>query len=186
MIPDNTVDRYYYIFDSREQRALVMDRMTGREYAWEEAPQASLMEHVQQRKSEAPLRDFACWCAQQTDVAAAPLHTTTGQLWAAVRPNSAPASRARVRSSAMEAAVVAAAVGLPQHQKAAAQLLLVHACTHPDARQAALDAAHMHERWAEFAAEAAPKTAVQTIRQRHIDWLLDTLGGSERGRSHIL
>jgi hypothetical protein len=51
----------------------------------------------------------------------------------------------------------------------------VHACTHPSDRQAAIDAAHMSERWAEFTADAEAPQAVQALRQRQIDWLLDVL-----------
>ncbi|MFP4227622.1 MAG: hypothetical protein ACLFTE_02210 [Salinivenus sp.] len=176
MIPDDTVDRYYYIFDGREQRALVMDRMTGREYAWDDAPQAPLIDHVQTHRSSAVLRAFARWCARQTDVAAVPLHTTAGRLWAAVRRTEDANDLRRIRTDAVDAAVVAAAVGLPRRRPEAARLLAVHACTHPTPRRAALDAAHMHERWTEF--EAGTSAAVQATRQQQVDWLLDALGTS--------
>ena len=174
MIPNDTVDRYYYIFDSREQRALVMDRTTGQEYAWDEAPQGALVAHVLRQRSETMVRRFAHWCARQTGAASAPLHTTTGQLWAAVHPTTDTHTLERVRADAVDAAVLAAAVGVPHRRRDAAQLLAVHACTHPTARCAALDAAHMHERWVEFGPEAAD-TAVQGARQRQINWLLDAL-----------
>ncbi len=175
MIPDDTVDRYYYIFDSRQQRALVMDRTTGQEYAWDEAPQASLIDHLRRQRSETVVRRFAHWCARQTGPGAAPLHTTTGRLWTAIQPTTDADTLERVRADAVDAAVLASAVGLPHRRRDAARLLAVHACTHLKARQAALDAAHMHERWVEFGPEAA-ETAVQGARQRQVNWLLDALG----------
>jgi len=175
MIPDDTVDRYYYIFDSREQRALVMDRTTGQEYAWDEAPQAPLIEHLQRQRSDLVVRRFAHWCARQTGAASAPLHTTTGQLWTAVHPTTDTDTLERVRADAVDDAVLAAAVGLPHRRRDAARLLTLHACTHPTARRAALDAAHMYERWVEFGPEATG-TAVQAARQRQVNWLLDALG----------
>lgn len=47
MISDARVDRYYYIFDGRDQRALVLDRATGEERAPETNPRTSLIDHVQ-------------------------------------------------------------------------------------------------------------------------------------------
>jgi len=175
MIPDNTVDRYYYIFDAQACRTLVMDRMTGDEYAWDETSRAQLLDYAQHRCSTAVRRHFARWCVRQTEVDTAPLHTMTGRLWAAVRRGSHSTTRARVRTEAMDDAAVAAALGLPQGRSDAAQLLAVHACTHPDPRRAALDAAHMSERWAEFEADPDAATGVERVRQRHVDWLLDAI-----------
>lgn len=175
MIPDHTVDRYYYIFDSRQGRALVMDRMTGEEYARAESPRAQLIDHVWRRRSASAPRAFAQWCARQTGVERAPLYTVPGRLWAAVRRESDPANVSRVRADTTDAAVLATAVGLPRERADAAQLLVARACTHASAPQAALDAAHMHERWVEFTAEATPENAVRGVRRRHVDWLLDAL-----------
>jgi hypothetical protein len=101
-----------------------------------------------------------------------------GRLWAAAL-DDAPAAWRRVRGEATGAVVEASALGLSRRRAAAARLLTVHACTHPEERQAAIDAAHMSERWAEFAAETEAREAVTTMRQRHIDWLLDVLGADE-------
>lgn len=203
MISDTLVDRYYYIFDSREHRALVMDRMTGDEFDWDDDVRASLASHVA-RQVEASggevdglLRRFACWCAQQTRADASDPDTATGRLWAVacgVGQGESDASTleprpvASVRQSTLDAAVVASAVGLPRADPDAARLLTVHACTHPDALRAALDAAHMSERWAEFCAtpsphdapaavltSVAPETAARRMRQRQVDWFLDRL-----------
>jgi hypothetical protein len=175
MISDATVDRYYYIFDSREHRALVLDRTTGEEVAWRSVPRVQLIEHVQARRSAAVLRRFARWCARRTGVADEPGAAPAAQLWAAAQTDDeAPWTEARTEWT--DAVVRAAALGLPRRHPGAARLLTVHACTHPSARQAAIDAAHMSERWAEFATEEAPEAAVRALRQRHIDWLLDALG----------
>jgi hypothetical protein len=175
MISDETVDRYYYIFDSRERRTLVVDRWTGEEVAWDSAPRIQLIDHVAEVHAEGILRRFARWCARQTGVEAVPSDRTTGRLWrAAQSPDEA--DWATVRADTTDAVVEAVALGLPRRQSEAARLLGTHACTHPEARQAAIDAAHMGERWAEFEAPAAPEAAVRRHRQRQVDWLLDVLG----------
>jgi hypothetical protein len=176
MISDATVDRYYYIFDSREHRALVLDRTTGEEVAWRSVPRVQLIEHVGAEWSGSVLRRFARGCARHTGVEAASARTPTGRLWAAARRDEeAPWTEAR--RAATDAVVRAAALGLSRRRPEAARLLAAHACTHPSARQAAIDAAHMSERWAEFEAPDDPEAAVRALRQRHIDWLLDVLGG---------
>jgi hypothetical protein len=177
MTSDATVDRYYYIFDSRAHRALVMDRRTGEEVAWTSAPRVQLIEYVAEERSPSTLRRFARWCARRATAPAAPADTPTGRLWAAARDDEAAWTQAR--RDATDAVVRAAALDLPRQQAGAARLLTVHACTHPSARQAAIDAAHMSERWAEFEAESDPEQAVQALRQRHVDWLLDELGGRD-------
>lgn len=177
MIADTTVDRYYYIFDSRTHRPLVMDRATGEEYALGGAPRAQLIEHVKRRHSSDLLRRFARWCASQTEAEAVPLHTAAGRLWSAAQHEKASVwKHARRRTS--DAVVLAAALGLSRGQPEAARLLAIQACTHPDAELAALDAAHMSERWAEFCTESNAAAAARSMRQRHVDWLLDALHSS--------
>lgn len=174
MISDATVDRYYYVFDSRTHRALVMDRATGEEYARESAPRAQLIGHIHRRHSPDVLRHFARWCAAQANAEVAPIHTPAGRLWSVVQREDVSAWK-RVRRGTTDAVVLAAALGLPRGQPAAARLLAIQACTHPEADVAALDAAHMSERWAEFCAESDTVRAARHMRQRHINWLLDVL-----------
>ncbi|MFB6248717.1 MAG: hypothetical protein ABEL97_09125 [Salinibacter sp.] len=180
MISDATVDRYYYIFDSREHRALVLDRTTGEEMDWRTVPRVQLIDHVRETRSDAVLRRFARWCARRTGVEAASARTPTGRLWAAAqRDEEAPWTAARAEET--DAVVRAAALGLSRRRPEAARLLAAHACTHPSARQAAIDAAHMSERGAEFEAPEEPEATVRALRQRHIDWLLDVIGADEQG-----
>lgn len=174
MISDATVERYYYIYDSRTHRALVMDRATGEEYAWDTAPRAQLIAHVEDRGSSKALRRFARWCALQTNAEAVPLHTAAGRLWSAGQHDDLSAWK-RARRRTTDAVVLAAALGLPREQPEAARLLAIQACTHPEAERAALDAAHMSERWAEFCAEHDAGAAARAMRQRHVDWLLEVL-----------
>jgi hypothetical protein len=227
MIPDTTVDRYYYIFDSRERRAVVMDRTTGDEFAWADDPRAQLVRHVDARQASAA-RAFAGWCARLVGAPEAAAHTPTGRLWAALqrrredRPaggepaggepaGGEPADGGRaagaagfetVREATSDAAVIACAVGLSRREARAARLLTVQAVTHRDPIRAAIDAAHMSERWAEFRAgeqgaaptagppadavdEPArkPEEAARAMRRRHVNRLLDALGyeGQPRG-----
>ena len=174
MMSDATVDRYYYIFDSREHRALVMDRRTGEEVAWTDAPRVQLIGYVAEEQSGGVRRRFARWCARQTGAGSAPANSATGRLWAAAQGADEEAWRG-ARREETDAVVEAAALDLPRRRDAAAQLLTVHACTHPSGEQAAVDAAHMSERWAEFAADGEPEAAARRMRQRQIDWLLDLL-----------
>ena len=174
MTSDVTVDRFYYIFDSREHRALVLDRATGEEVDWHSVPRVQLIDYVAETTSSSMLRQFARWCARQTNPASAPEQSTLVRLWTAAQTEDE-AAWSSVRAKTTDAVVRAAALGLPQRQAKAARLLAVHACTHPDARRAAIDAAHMSERWAEFAGENPPEAAVRALRQRHVDWLLDVL-----------
>ncbi len=174
MISDATVARYYYIFDSRERRPLVMDRQTGAEVDWAAAPRVQLVDYVAEEGAEAVLRRFARWCARQTGADAMPADTPTGRLWAAG--GDGEAAWPQVRADTVDAVVEAVVLKLSRRQAGAARLLAAHACTHPDSRQAAIDAAHMSERWAEFNAEADAEGSVRALRQRQIDWLLDELG----------
>jgi len=173
MMSDTTVDRYYYIFDSRAHRALVMDRRTGEEVAWTAAPRVQLIEYVAGEHGTTILRRFARWCARQTG-ASGVTDTPAGRLWAAAREEDRDAWQ-RVRTDETDAVVEASALGLSRRQAGAARLLTVHACTHPDDHQAAIDAAHMSERWAEFVADGDARQAVAAMRQRQVDWLLDVL-----------
>ena len=173
MISDATVDRFYYIFDGRQQRAVVLDRTTGEEMAWPSVPRVQLIEYVAEQQSPDRLRQFARWCAQQTGIGTVSESSTAGTLWKAAKAGSAAWDEAR--ANAGHAVVRAAALGLSQGDPSAAQLLVVHACTHPEPTRAAIDAAHMSERWAEFSADTDPEHAVRRMRQRHVDWLLDAL-----------
>ena len=174
MVSDATVDRFYYIFDSRAHRALVLDRTTGEEVAWRSVPRVQLIEYVGKERSTAVLRAFARWCARQVGVEEVSASSPAARLWTAAQQD-APAAWKQGREETTDAVVRAAALGLSQGRSAAARLLVVHACTHSDAPQAAIDAAHMTERWVEFEAERPAESAVRAVRRRHIDWLLDAL-----------
>lgn len=174
MMSDATVDRFYYIFDSREQRALVLDRATGEEMAWGAVPRGQLIEYVGAERSPSVLRQFARWCARETGIEAAPSGGPAAQLWTVAQSEDAAAWHT-MRRKVTDAVVRAAALGLSRGHSAAARLLVVHACTHSDAGWAAVDAAHMSERWVEFEAEEDPEAAVRALRRRHVNWLLDVL-----------
>jgi len=174
MVSDARVDRYYYIFDSREHRALVLDRATGQKRGHDLDARAQLIDHVRDRRSSAVLRRFARWCAQQVDAEACPSHTAAGRLWAAAQRDD-PSAWQRVRRETSDSVMLAVALGLPRGRPEAARLLTLQACTHADTEQAALDAAHMSERWAEFSAPSDPEAAAKGMRTCHVDWLLDTL-----------
>lgn len=174
MIADVSVDRYYYIYDSRERRALVLDRVTGSECTTDHGPRARLISHVKDHRSPALVRRFARWCARSVGAEEMPLHTVAGRLWAAGRRDDESAWQ-RVRRDTNHAAMLAMTLGLSRGRADAAQLLVLQACTHPDPQQAALDAAHMSERWAEFMAESEPESAARSMRTKHVDWLLDAL-----------
>ena len=174
MISDARVDRYYYIYDSRERRALVLDRATGEERSPDADPRAQLIGHVRTERSPAVLREFARWCAREVDADACSSHTAAGRLWAAAQRNDR-SIWPRVRRETADTVMLAVALGLSRGRPDAARLLVVHACTHPDAQYAALDAAHMSERWAEFSADSDPAAAARAMRGRHVDWLLDRL-----------
>lgn len=173
MVSDATVNRYYYIFDSRSHRTLVLDRATGKEVQWAGVPRIQLVEHVGAEYGPSMLRRFAEWCARLTDIDDVSTDRPAGKLWRAVQTETATGKR--LRRNATEHVVRAAALGLPRRRIEAAQLLLVHACLNPDPRHAAIDAAHMSERWGEFSSPTNPEKAVRAMRQRHVDWLLDTL-----------
>jgi len=177
MTSDARVHRYYYIFDSRERRALVLDRATGKAQTPDTDSRAALIEHVQAHGDGASLRAFAQWCARQVGAAAAPSHTAAGRLWAAARRDD-PNAWKRVRRETSDSVMLAVALGLSQCKPEAARLLTLQACTHPDVEQAALDAAHMSERWAEFSAVDDPAAAARAMRSRHVDWLLDRVSAA--------
>lgn len=227
-LSDASVQRYYYIYDSRQRRAIVMDRTTGDEFDWSRDERAPLLDYVAQNADEARtpgtwekaspgdvlLRRFALWCARQVgaDPEAPSMNVRPGdaprqphaaesaaqddtgdldrrakelraarRLYAAAQTftgKEGPAPDA-VRETTGDEAVIASAVGLSRRHPGAARLLAAQACTCPDPRQAALDAAHMAERFAEFAAhladDANPEAAALAMRRRQIDWLLDRL-----------
>ena len=174
MISDARVDRYYYIFDGREHRALVLDRATGEEQRPETDPRTSLIDHVRAERSPALQRRFARCCARQVNPHMAPSHTAAGRLWAAAQRDDTSVWQ-RVRRETADTVMLAVALGLSRGQPDAARLLVLHACTHPEAQHAALDAAHMSERWAEFSAESNPAAAARAMRTKHVNWLLDRL-----------
>lgn len=173
MLADATVNRYYYIFDSRSHRTLILDRTTGEEVHWSTMPRIQLLEHVRAVQGPSMLRQFAKWCARLTGIDDMSTDRPVGKLWWAVQTETA--SWQRARRNATEDVVRAAALGLPRRRMEAARLLLVHACLHPEPRYAAIGAAHMSERWTEFNTATTPEQAVREVRQRHVDWLLDTL-----------
>lgn len=174
-----TVEGYYYIFDARAQRAVVVDRRTGKEVVWAAEPRIQLVEYADRRASVAVLRRFAKRCAVEAEISTVSPHTAAGRLWSALQRDPDPEAWTGLRKELIDVLVSATTLGVPRRQAQAAQLLVVHACTHPDPRQAAIDAAHMSERWAEFTSHGTdPETAVRHMRQRQIDWLLDVLGPS--------
>ncbi|WP_263787475.1 hypothetical protein [Salinibacter grassmerensis] len=169
---DTKAEQYYYIFDSRTHRPLVLDRATGEHYASGSDPRRPLIDHVAAQREAGVLRQFARWCAQQVDPNGVSAHTAAGRLWAAAQ-RDAPEAWQRVRHETADAAMLAMSLGLPQREPRAARLLTLQACTHPEAQQAARDAAHMSERWAEFSAPSASTEEAQAMRARHVNWLLD-------------
>ena len=80
MISDATVDRYYYIFDSRARRTLVLDRTTGDEVAWRSVPRVQLVDYVRTQRGDAALLAFARWCGRRIGVEEVPAHTPTATL----------------------------------------------------------------------------------------------------------
>jgi len=171
---DARLGRYYYIYDSRERRALVLNRATGEAEANGTGARTRLIDHVRSQCTSAVLRRFARWCARQVEADACPSHTAAGRLWAAAQRDDRSIWR-RVRRETADTVMLAVALGLSRGRPDAARLLVLHACTDPDAQQAALDAAHMSERWAEFSAESDPPAAARAMQARHVDWLLDEL-----------
>ncbi len=169
---DAKADQYYYIFDSRTHRPLVLDRATGEHYASGSDPRGPLIEHVSVRRGSEVLRRFARWCARQVSPNTVSAHTAAGRLWTAAQ-RDAPDAWERVRDKTADAALLAMSLGLPQREPRAARLLTIQACTHPEAQQAARDAAHMSERWAEFSTPSASAEEAQAMRERHVNWLLD-------------
>lgn len=174
MVSDARVDRYYYIFDSRTCRPLVLDRATGAHGSPAADRRAPLIDHVSAQQRPTVLRTFARWCAKEVGADAAPSHSPAGRLWAAAQ-RDVPEAWRRVRRETADTVMLAVSLGLSRHEPEAARLLTLQACTHPEAMQAAHDAAHMCERWAEFSAETDPTAAALTMRARHVNWLLDQM-----------
>lgn len=223
-IPDDTVQRYYYVYDSRAGRPLVQDRLTEAPYVWDDDPRAPVLRYVassdpnQEDAAETNAdtidRRFALWCA----------HQVTDALRSEAERGDTPSSmstitgeRARVaeglvetlgskqsefvRGAAENAVIHASTIGLSEMDPSAAALLTAFGATHADPRTAALDAAHMSERYAEFAAyhrhngadtplpaavrqrydrlpgargdTPVPDAAARLMREAHIDWLLE-------------
>jgi hypothetical protein len=187
-VADTRVERYYYIFDSRRQRAVVVDRTTGAEYDWEGEARVQLIRHVGAVSGPDALVRFAVWCSMQTG--AGGRGATGSEDSAPEEPADRLAEAARqradegtasgedgatLRDETNDAVVMASTVGLPRQQPEAARLLTAQAALIDDPVEAAVNAAHMSERWAEFSAENAPQSAARAMRERHIDWLLDRL-----------
>lgn len=184
MISDATVQRYYYIYDSRELRTLVMDRVTGEEFSWTDDVRTPLLKYVADQdpssgEPDGSLRQFALWCAREAGAdpsaddesagASAPANIQAyarSRLLAAaatwIEANGDPPEA--VRRETADDVVRAATVGLAEMDPRAASILTAQACTHPDAWRAALDAAHMSERFAEFEAAARPDTLQSSVR----------------------
>lgn len=220
-LADDTVQRYYYIYDSRESRTLVMDRTTGEEFLWENDARTPLLEYVAATCSDDALRAFAVWCARRVmptdgedDSSAVPdldgeaetndrparrLLRVAEQMAGASTADPSDAGEApdpeQVRADTVNDVVRAATIGLSRMDPTAARLLTAQSATHPNARRAALDAAHMAERYAEFVAfrrretltaaslaptgldaeTLEPDAAARRMRQQQIDRLLDQL-----------
>lgn len=226
-ISDDTVQRYYYIYDSRAGRPLVQDRLTQAPYVWDDDPRAPVLQYAASRESEETGKDpavhqqgnlshrFALWCARQVtgtvrveqteNTESVLVAETTDDLVRAVEDLiTSPGSEKvpSIRSAAETAVIHASTIGLSEMDPAAAALLTAFGATHPDPRTAALDAAHMGERYAEFVAyhrhngadtplppavrerherrpgrreeeTPVPDAAARLMREAHIDWLLD-------------
>lgn len=179
------VSDYYYIFDGRSGRPVIVDRDSGapaRRTAPDVQPDCMpVARHVLQRFGAGTLRTFACWCAQHTWPAASP-PDACAVLWNAARRVAcgnapAPETLTAARSHSNDDAVMAAAVGMPHRRPRAAQLLAARACTEPDVLHAAHDAMHMSMRWAEFTHETddAADAAIRTMHATHLNALLDAL-----------
>ena len=175
------VSDYYYIFDGRSGRPLIVDRSSGQLTC--EAPSPAqpavlpVARHLLHHQGPSVVRAFACWCAQQTwhqtDLPAVcqPLWTAARAVAAGEKPLE---SLHCLRERSDEDAVLAAAVGMPRRRPQAAQLLAARSCAEPDALAAAHDAMHMSARWAEFTHDA-PDTALRDMHERHLNGLLDAL-----------
>lgn len=223
VISDDTVQRYYYIYDSRAGRPLVQDRLTQAPYVWDDDPRAPVLryaasltsgEATKSREEDAVARRFALWCARQVtgavrsqaepgDPSASVFRMTDELVQAADVLVGTPESKEAesVRGSAENAVIHASTIGLSEMDPAAAALLTAFGATHPDPRTAALESAHMSERYAEFVAyhrhngadtplpdavrqrhdrlpgarddTPVPDAAARLMREAHIDWLLD-------------
>lgn len=216
-ISDDTVQRYYYIYDSRAGRPLVQDRLTQAPYVWDDDPRAPVLRYAAASGEELRKtveRRFALWCArqvteafrsetQQDEPSLAADNMTDKLIQAAEDLVESPESThaQSVRSAAENDVIHASTIGLSEMDPAAAALLTAFGATHPDPRTAALEAAHMSERYAEFVAyhrhngadlplpsvvrqrtdrrtgshddTPVPDAAARLMREAHIDWLLD-------------
>jgi len=173
----------YYIFDGRSGRPVIVDRSSGvraREASSNASPDCMpVAEHVLHQHGEAVIRALAGWCAQRIWAPNSPPEPCQ-LLWNTARDVAAGASPQelrKARSTSDEAAVLAAAVGMPRRRPPAAQLLAARSCTEPDVLAAAHDAMHMSARWAEFAHDA-PDAAIRAMHERHLNALLDLLNGA--------
>lgn len=182
-VADTRVERYYYIFDSRQQRAVVVDRTTGAEYDWEGEARVQLIRHAAAVAGPATIVRFAAWCSAQTGAGSRGAGGGEGpadRLAEAARKRAdggaAVSERAAaVRDETNDDVLLASTVGLPRQEPEAARLLTAQAALIDDPVEAAINAAHMSERWAEFSAEDSPESAARAMRERQIDWLLDRL-----------
>jgi hypothetical protein len=223
-ISDDTVQRYYYVYDSRAGRPLVQDRLTQAPYVWDDDPRAPVLRYAassepgaEKRGGERPRgvdRRFALWCARQvTDALRSQAEqgdtpsstsTVTDELIRAAEAlvETPESKRAKsVRGTAENAVIHASTIGLSEMDPSAAALLTAFGATHSDPRTAALEAAHMSERYAEFVAyhrhngtdtplpaavrqrydrlpgargdTPVPDAAARLMREAHIDWLLE-------------
>lgn len=229
-ISDDTVQRYYYIYDSRAGRPLVQDRLTQAPYVWDDDPRAPVLQYAASSEpeeiGEEPAahqqgrlsRRFALWCTRQVTDAVrsegrengerSSVSATTDELVRAVEDLITSPRNERILSiqDAAETAVIhASTVGLSEMDPAAAALLTAFGATHRDPQTAALEAAHMGERYAEFVAyhrhngadtplppavrercdrrpgpreeTPVPDAAARLMREAHIDWLLEESAG---------
>lgn len=187
------IDNLIYIYDSNQQKIIMIDSETGEEIKEKDDKVTSILKYLHNEGKSKELRKFAVWCAHQTNEKIKPIQNKILEMAEkAIETDIKKEKLEELYEETEGTAVAADTVGLRQGSKSAPAYLAVRECINPDALDGAIQSARFHRLWVDMnekkeksdkdkkglreVAVDADENSVKKAEQEQVDYLLDLIG----------
>lgn len=181
---------HIYIFDTDEQKIIVIDGETGNRVKEEDDQVTSLLKYLAGQNKPILLRKFTVWCTQQINDTLKPIQKKILDLAEkAIEEEAGEQALRQLYQETEGTAIAADTTGLLQGNKNAPAYLATRECINPDPLEGAIQAARFHRLWAEMKQEKndseqvvlkeiraeATKSVITKVEQQQTNYLLDLM-----------
>lgn len=179
-----------YIYDTDQQKIIVIDGETGNQIKEEDDQVTSLLKYLDEQHEPILLRKFAVWCARQINEKLKPIQKKILDLAEkAIKEEADKKSLEQLYQETEGTAIATDTTGMMQGNETAPAYLTARECINPDPLEGAIQAARFHRLWAEMKeteeesnhealkeikAETS-KPTIKKVEQQQTDYLLDLM-----------